>query len=117
MSDRIKLFGTDEPPATSRLMTTGPLSVEFVSGGLRAIRFNGHEVLRAISYVVRDRDWGTYDPPIEDLTIEEEPDRFSLRFEAACEAPDGARLRYRAHIVGEASGRLSFDVEALSTLR
>ncbi len=39
MSDRIKLFGTDEPPAASRLMTAGPLSVEFVSGGLRAIRF------------------------------------------------------------------------------
>ncbi|KTR06935.1 hypothetical protein NS365_05790 [Aureimonas ureilytica] len=113
MSDRIKLFGTDEPPAASRLMTAGPLSVEFVSGGLRAIRFRGHEVLRAIAYVVRDRDWGTYDPPIEDLTIEEERDRFNLRFEAACEGPDGARLRYRARIAGEASGQLSFDVEAL----
>ncbi len=114
MSDRIKLFGTDEPPAASRLMTAGPLSVEFVSGGLRAIRFKGHEVLRAIAYVVRDRDWGTYDPPIEHLKIAEEPDRFTLQFEAACEAPDGARLRYSARIAGEASGRLSFDVEALS---
>lgn len=113
MSDRIKLFGTDEPPAAPRLLTAGPLSVEFVSGALRAIRFKGHEVLRAISYVVRDRDWGTYDPPIEELTIEEVSDRFTLRFEAACEAPDGARLRYRARIVGEASGRLAFEVEAL----
>ena len=113
MSDRLKLFGTHEPPAPSRRLTAGPLSVEFVSGALRAIRLGGHEVLRGISYVVRDRDWGTYDPPIEHLEIEEKRDRFRLHFEAACEAPDGARLRYRAEIAGEASGQLSFKVEAL----
>ncbi|WP_062112170.1 D-apionate lactonase [Aureimonas sp. AU40] len=113
MSDRLKLYGTAEPPAASCRLSAGPLSVELVSGQLRAIRFAGHEVLRSIAYVVRDRDWGTYDPPIADLATEETAERFTVRFTAECEAPDGARLRIRAAITGEATGHLSFEAEAV----
>ncbi len=87
MADRIKLFGTDEPPAPSQRLTAGPLSVDLVSGNLRAISFGGREVLRAIAYVVRDRDWGTYDPPIERLDVTQGPDRFEVRYSASCRAP------------------------------
>ncbi len=113
MADLAKLFGTNEPPASPRRVAAGSLSADFVSGNLRSIRFSVREVLRAIAYVVRDRDWGTYDPPIENLGIEEAADRFAIRYDGSCRAPDGAILRFRARIEGASSGRLRFEVEAV----
>ncbi|WP_062011805.1 hypothetical protein [Aureimonas sp. AU4] len=113
MDDLLALFGTAEPPAPVRTLRAGPLAADLVSGNLRTIRFGGHEVLRAVSYVVRDRDWGTLDPAITNLVVEEGDNRFEVRFEASCRAPDGARLAMRAAIRGTASGSLSFSVEAV----
>ena len=56
-SREICLFGTDEKVESPRLLKAGPLSVEFEAGNLRYIRFHGVEMIRAISYIVRDRDW------------------------------------------------------------
>ncbi|WP_279479293.1 hypothetical protein [Aureimonas sp. SK2] len=112
MADALKLFGTREEVAPARRLRAGRLTADLVSGNLRGIAFAGVEVLRAVSYVVRDRDWGTYDPPIRDLHVEEGGNRFRVRYRAEVEAPDGARLAYEATIEGEADGRLSFAVEA-----
>lgn len=113
MADALKLFGTREDVAPARVLRAGRLTADLVSGNLRAVSFGGVEVLRAVSYVVRDRDWGTYDPPIDDLEVEEGENRFRVRYQAAVEAPDGARLVYRALIEGSADGTLAFTVEAL----
>src|ERR1700733_5533412 len=56
--------GTRQKVAKPVCLIAGPLTVDFVAGGLRAIRYEGHEVLRAIAYIVRDQSWGTYDPDI-----------------------------------------------------
>ena len=61
MTSRLtKLFGTDEPPVATRLLRAGPLSVELDGGNLRYIRFDGQEAIRAVSYVIRDKYWGTF---------------------------------------------------------
>ncbi|MBB3949044.1 D-apionate lactonase [Aureimonas jatrophae] len=113
MDDLLALFGTAEPPALARTLRAGPLSADLVSGNLRTIRFGGREVLRAISYVVRDRDWGTLDPAIANLVVEAEPDGFAVRYDASCHAPDGTRLAMQAQIRGTAAGSLHFRVEAV----
>ena len=104
----LRLFGTDIPPADAQLLRAGDLEVELVQGNLRAIRFKGHEILRAIAYVVRDRDWGTFDPAISDLVVDMQPKRFEVRYFASC----GGRLRYTAIIGGDADGTLKFSVTA-----
>ena len=63
----IKLFGTDEPVAEPILLQAGPLSAELEDGNLRYVRFHGVEMLRAISFIVRDKNWGTYRPRIDNL--------------------------------------------------
>jgi len=40
------------------------MSVEFDSGQLRYLKVNGVEVLRAVGFLVRDENWGTYTPAI-----------------------------------------------------
>ncbi len=62
--------GTREKPPKRITLRAGALTVDFVAGGLRNIRYEGHEVLRAIAYVVRNADWGTYTPEMSDCTIQ-----------------------------------------------
>ncbi|RIX97606.1 hypothetical protein D3218_18545 [Aureimonas flava] len=112
VADALKLFGTREEPAASRRLRAGRLEADLVSGNLRTVAFAGVEILRAVAYVVRDRDWGTCDPPIRDLQVEEDDERFRVRYRAEIEAPDGARLAYSALIEGTADGTLAFAVEA-----
>ena len=63
----IKLYGTDQPIVEPRVMKAGALSAELEAGNLRHIRLGGVEVIRAISYIVRDKDGATYSPVITEL--------------------------------------------------
>ncbi|CAN7737450.1 hypothetical protein LJR231_006435 [Phyllobacterium sp. LjRoot231] len=90
-------------------LRAGELEVEFAQGNLRAIHFKGHEIVRAISYVVRDRDWGTFDPVISGLTVDTQPEYFELRYAARC----GEGLSYTAAIRGHTDGILKFSVTAI----
>ena len=101
------LFGTDEPAADTRLLVAGPLSAELDAGNLRYIRYHGREAIRAISYVVRDQYWGTFNPEIRDLAVEETPDRFLVTYTAVCR-DERQRFVYRARIAGNADGSLRF---------
>ncbi|MEY9200226.1 hypothetical protein ABIA16_005405 [Sinorhizobium fredii] len=92
------LFGTEEPEPVPRRLEAGRLSAELVGGNLRMIRFSGKEVLRAVSSLVRDRDWGTCEAAITELTVEEEEAATIARYDARFRAPDGAVLDCRATI-------------------
>lgn len=106
------LYGTNEKEPEARLIGAGPLSAEFINGNLRTVSYNGVEVLRAISYLVRDKDWGTYAPQLANLRITEDDERFEIGFDAQCEAPGGGALAFSALIVGEPR-RLAFEVSAV----
>ena len=107
-SRAIMLFGTDEPATETRLLTAGPLTAELDAGNLRYIRHEGREAIRAISYVVRDQFWGTFNPEIRDLEVEETGDRFTVTYTASCSG-DGQRFDYRVRITGNPDGALRFE--------
>ena len=107
-SRAIMLFGTEEPPAQTRLLEAGPLSAELDAGNLRYIRHGGREAIRAISYVVRDQHWGTFNPEICDLAVEETGDSFTVTYTALCR-DEQQRFVYRARITGSADGTLRFE--------
>ena len=106
----IALYGTDEEPTPPRVLRAGPLSAELEAGNLRYIRWGGEEVLRAVSFIVRDKDWGTYSPTISDLEIQEGDDRFHVTFSAVA-SDDEQSFAYRAAIEGGADGTLAFHGE------
>ncbi|MBY5791537.1 hypothetical protein GFL91_00465 [Rhizobium leguminosarum bv. viciae] len=111
--DAFQLYGThlvDPPPVRLR---AGKLEADLANGNLRTISYDGTEVLRAISYLVRDRDWGTYSPEIADLRIEQSDDRFEVAYLARCEGPDDTKLIIDVRIVGSPD-RLDFEAEAIA---
>lgn len=112
-SRSVCLFGTDEPVEPTKLLAAGPLSAEIEAGNLRYISWNDAEMIRAISFVVRDRDWGTYPVEISDLAVEMRPDHFRVTSKAI--AGDAAqRFSYAAEIVGDAGGELSFHCRGVA---
>jgi D-apionolactonase len=106
-SRAIMLFGTEEKVEPRRTLRAGPLSCELDGGDLRYVRIGGREAIRAIAFIVRDKDWGTYNPAIEDLRIEQGEGGFEVSYDAVCKDA-GQELRYRARITGVADGTLSF---------
>lgn len=107
-SHAVKLFGTEEAPAETEILTAGELTAELDAGNLRYIKYRGCEVIRAISYVVRDTVWGTYAAEIEDLQVAQENERFTVTYSALC-GEAGQQFRYRAKILGSADGSLRFE--------
>lgn len=106
------LFGTDAAPPP-RLLRAGRLTAEFEAGNLRYIRFAGAEMIRAVSFLVRDRGWATFAPEISGLTITEEPGRFHAAYTATVR--DGAAsLTYAARIEGWDDGSLIFSADAVA---
>ena len=115
MTDRDSLiawYGTVAAIPEARLLVAGDLVAELVDGNLRAIRFQGIEVLRAVAYVVRDADWGTYAPDIADLRIDEREGAFAVHYLGRCVSAAGATLSYDVAIRGTADGSLSFEAES-----
>jgi D-apionolactonase len=105
--------GTEEKLPEVIVLKAGALTADFVAGGLRAIRYQGREVLRAIAYVVRDKDWGTYTPAISGFNCRREESEFTLAFHARCTNHElGQSLRYEARITGNAKGVILFEVLA-----
>jgi D-apionolactonase len=111
LSRAVILWGTEQEDPPARLLRAGPLSVEFENGALRYVRFGGTEVLRAIAFLVRDDNWGTFTPAISELQIEEGAAHFAVSYHAVC-SDARQRLTYRATISGTADGALAFQVTA-----
>ncbi len=108
----LRLFGTAEEAAPTRRLAAGKLSALLDAGNLRDIRFDGVEVIRGVSFLLRDIEWGTASTEISDLKLEESPDRFTVTYRATCSGMSG--FVYDARIEGFASGKCSFHAEGAS---
>ena len=105
--------GTEQEEPSCILLTAGALTAELVGGNLRTIRYRGREVLRAIAYLVRDKDWATYDPLLLELDVNQQTSSFTVQYRARCtNASTRQELEYKADISGSADGRLTFHVVA-----
>lgn len=100
-----------ETKSSVRSLRVGPVSVDIVDGDPRNMRIGGTEVLRRISYPVRDRNWGTFEVMTENedmtrgpgaigyvRTFRERSGAFKGRFEFQVEV-DGKTVRCRATVV------------------
>jgi hypothetical protein len=110
-SRAIALCGTEQPNVIGRVLSAGPISVELDNGQLRYLKVNGIEVLRAVAFLVRDENWGTYTPALTGLTIDERANGFTVKYHAVCRRP-GQEIAFDASIEGKADGSLEFSATA-----
>jgi hypothetical protein len=108
----IQLYGTEVPDVQGQTLRAGELSVVFQNGALRYIRLGQTEVLRAIAFLVRDENWGTYAPAIENLEIDQSESGFTVSYKATCFSAN-ASIEYETQIIGKADGSLVFEAQAM----
>jgi hypothetical protein len=111
-SRAIKLFGTEVPDGKRRELVAGPITAMFDNGALRYIRYRGVEVLRGIAYLLRDKNWGTYAPIIENLKVKQGKTGFSISYDATCRDAEQS-LRYQAKIEAKPDGMLIFSADGI----
>src|SRR5215470_15783261 len=99
----IRLCGTEQPDVVGRVLEAGPLSVELDNGNLRYLKVGGIEVLRALAFLVRDENWGTYVPALSELVIDQRADGFTVSYHATCRRA-GQEIGYDARIEGHGDG-------------
>jgi hypothetical protein len=109
--ESIRLYGTSERQAETRRLQAGDLSCEFEGGGLRHVYWGTTEIARGISYLFRDKDWGTVPPAVLDVVIQEDALNFDVSFRLEMATPEGL-LSALATVQGHANGRLTFAVTA-----
>jgi hypothetical protein len=85
--------------------------VELDNGQLRYLKLDGIEVLRAVAFLVRDENWGTYVPTIGNLKVEQRADGFSVSYKAVC-GKGSQEISYDAKIEGRSDGSLEFTGSA-----
>lgn len=89
MTRNLELYGTEQALVISRAFTAGPWSFTFENGALRHIKLNGVEAIRGIAFLVRDRDWGTLTPQINNEVIMQTGDALHLQYDAIFLNNDG----------------------------
>ena len=96
--------------AATPALKAGPLEASLDAGNLRHVKIAGREAIRAVSYIVRDRNWGTYNPEITDLRIDQDAKGFEVSYDAVCRDGEQA-FAYRARITADPHGNLAFEAE------
>ncbi|MBD1204992.1 MAG: hypothetical protein H9533_12805 [Rhodobacteraceae bacterium] len=104
-----------------RSVTLGPVRLSLLDGDLRGVTFDGVEVLRRLSYPVRDANWGTHPTNTLEERLEEMPGRivylhrfagrgvaFTGAFRAEVTVESGA-ARLRAELALEAPADLAVN--------
>lgn len=91
MSDSlISRYGTAEKPPIPTVLQSGNISLKLVNGELKEIRYRGVEILRAVAYVVRDENWGTYHQDITHRAMVVQQDqRLLLKLQSVCYSRQG----------------------------
>lgn len=81
------LHGTGVPSEAGQTLRAGAAQVTLEGGSLRHLQVGGVELIRAVAFLVRDRDWGTLMPEVTGLAIDAGRVTYAARY-----LSDAARL-------------------------
>ncbi len=82
MNRDVLLTGTPVTAPAPRILSAGLLQAQFGADGLRWVRWNGVEVLRAVQFLLRTPGWGTLAPLISGLEVREDAMGFAVSYRA-----------------------------------
>jgi D-apionolactonase len=108
----LRVWGTRQPVAPSRVLSAGELTCEWSEGSIRNLRWRGVELIRGISYLLRDTHWGTAPCDVEGFELDQAQDHFVARFVLTMRLGEG-NLRANAVVRGSALGQFTFQVDAV----
>lgn len=112
MSKYIQYYGVDVPPSEPLKLQAGPVSMVFEPelGFLRYLKLGDTEILRGLYVAVRDHNWGTVTPQVDNVVVESSAEGFSVRFDVSC-IDGGIDFFWRGHITGDEKGTVTYEMD------
>ena len=110
------LCGSSAAPGAEPIpLSAGPLTMVFDADKafLRYVRAGPYEVLRGINAPIRNQFWGTVQPEVSDVDLDDQGDHFSLTFDATCQERD-VDFRWRGSITGSRAGEVEFTFHGVA---
>ena len=109
-------YGVDKPEPERKLLSAGPLRMVYEAGELRYIRMADREIVRRIYVTLRDENWGTLVPRIENVLCKSVNGSFELSFEANITKATLTSVA-EDRIDGDANGTVTFRMEGRARSR
>jgi len=109
-------YGSDKPEPGRRILSAGPVRMVYEAGELRYIRMGDREIVRRIYVTLRDENWGTLVPRIENVLCKSVSDSFELSFDADYQQGN-VDFGCRGRLEGDANGTVTFHMEGRARSR
>src|SRR5687767_2888379 len=92
------------------LLKAGVFSIRYENGFLRHIKYGELEVIRMIYMALRDQNWSTFTPIIENEIIEKEDDSFRITYDCFHELNGIRNFHWGVEIKGSSDSIISFEI-------
>jgi len=106
-SPSVLYYGSEEPLPRRVPLRAGPLSLVYEAGDLRYIRLGRDEILRRVYVAVRDHNWATIVPRLDNVRIERGDQEFRVSYDAIHQERD-VDFAWHGTIEGSADGTIRF---------
>lgn len=94
-----------------QVLKAGVFSVGYQNGFIRQIHYGEIEVIRAIYMALRDQNWMTYEPIIENEKITQHEHSFEIQYDCFHELNGKRIFHWQVEIAGSADGVVSFETK------
>ncbi len=98
------------------LLRAGELKLRYEDGFLRQLLFGETEVLRMIYFALRDHNWGTFTPIIEQENIQVDADHFRISYQCRHQLDGQDCYIWKVNIIGSADGTIEFDLKGTALM-
>jgi D-apionolactonase len=93
------------------ILHAGPIELLYEDGFLRYLKANDVEVLRMIYFALRDENWVTFKPWIENEHIKAEQNSFQIRYRCLNKKDDRVIISWDTLIEGKDDGTITFEIK------
>lgn len=108
-TEAMKYFGTDQPVEMPEEIVLGRWAFSLVSGDLKALRYDGVEVIRSAAFVIRDAWWGTCEARILSCEQVRKDDHLTIKTRRECVVEGDNSLLIETTLTLSNSGPLTFS--------
>jgi phosphopantetheine adenylyltransferase len=105
------LYGFSEKPAAQIRLRAGPFNMIYENGFLRYIKYGSNEIIRMIYMALRDKNWGTYTPLIENEKLDISLYSFDIEYTCRYEENSQIFFIWNATIKGDEQGKIIFTIK------
>ena len=95
-------------------LRAGPLNLLYQNGFIRYVSRGQDEILRMIYFALRDENWGTYAPIIENEVIENHKDHFLIQHDCFHELHGKRIFHWKTCITGDQQGQINFAIKGVA---